>query len=75
MDMHKKSNAVLTPHLNHPNSLIQKTQSRMVRSKIRRNFDISESEKRFAKQWCERQAAYIASMPSNAVLKPTRTRK
>jgi hypothetical protein len=74
MDMHEKSNAVLTPHLNHPNSL-KKAQSKVVFSKVRRKFKISESEKRFAKQWCERQAAYIALMPSNAVLKPTRTRK
>jgi len=77
--MHEKSNAVLTPHLNHPNCLLRKTQSKMQSrtpsSKKRKKIQITEFEKNAAKRWCERQAELITLMPSNAVLKPSRGRK
>lgn len=77
--MHEKSNAVLTPHLNHPNCLLRKTQSKMQSRtpspRRRKKIKITEFEKKAAIQWCDRQAELIALMPSNAVLKPLRGRK
>ncbi|MBK0062591.1 MULTISPECIES: hypothetical protein [unclassified Acinetobacter] len=68
------SNAVLTPHLNHPNFQQRSDySSRCNYSHTKRKFNpvikpISDIEKIYRKKWAERQVHYILNMPSNAVL-------
>lgn len=65
----KQSNAVLTPHLIHPNFF---TSSKMRMEAGRSTFEVAapmdEREIEHVKQWCERQIEYIVASPSNAVL-------
>lgn len=77
-DVHQRynhlSNAILTPHLNHPN--FQRGSDycgRVNYSHNKRKFNpvikpVSDIEKNFRQKWAERQTHYILNMPSNAVL-------
>lgn len=74
MQSNNLSNAVLTPHLNHPNLKRGSDYcGRCIYSHTKKRFNpvvkpLSDIEKHYRKLWAKRQIQYIQNMPSNAVL-------
>lgn len=67
--MKEQSNAVLTPHLIHPNYFKRKALAHV--TAYRSEFDVdpvSERVRNERKEWCLKQVALLENIPSNAVL-------